>query len=125
MTEATPSGVVIEALAPDGRRTNITEGVQALYDLVIQSMDWGSGFLSMEEVVPIYDLARACGFKGWESAQAYVADEQHKVEAQAYRQANPEAARHSPYRAHAHVFSSVGRCMVWNCAEKDPHHAGA
>jgi hypothetical protein len=72
MTETTPSGVTITATAPDGTTTNITEGVQALYDGVIQSMDWGSGFWSIEEAAPIADIAHLCGFQGVEETDRYL-----------------------------------------------------
>lgn len=54
--------------------TEITEGVQVLYDHLVHSMDWGSGFLSVEDVEPILDLAETCGFKGVEDAQIYVVE---------------------------------------------------
>ena len=39
--------------AEDGTDTDITQGVQALYDLVISSMNWGSGFWSWEDALPV------------------------------------------------------------------------
>lgn len=60
---STPNGAVLLAvLHPDAEPVDVTEGVQALYDAVIGSLDWGSGFLSIEDVIPIARLARACGF---------------------------------------------------------------
>jgi hypothetical protein len=41
---------------------DVTEGVRTLYDLVISSMDWGSGFLSVEDVAGVIRVAQACGF---------------------------------------------------------------
>jgi hypothetical protein len=69
---ATPAGVTITASTPDGETRDVTEGVQVLYDLVIQSMDWGSRFLSVEDVEPILAIARFCGFKDFEEAERYV-----------------------------------------------------
>jgi hypothetical protein len=43
-------------------RTDITEGVKVLYDNVVGSMDWGSGFLGYDEELAILKLAAACGF---------------------------------------------------------------
>lgn len=56
----------------DGTETEITEGVQALYDHLIGSLDWGSGFISTEDAVPIAHLARTCDFNAWEEAEKYV-----------------------------------------------------
>jgi hypothetical protein len=58
----TPNGAKIEAVLTDGSRHDVTEAVQALYDLVVQSLDWGSGFLTVEDAVPVADIARLCGF---------------------------------------------------------------
>jgi hypothetical protein len=79
----TPAGVTITATRPDGTTLDVTLGVQVLYDLVIQSMDFGSGFLSVEEVDPIVGVAAFCGFKEFEAAERYV--EQERV---AQRQRN-------------------------------------
>lgn len=35
-------------------------------------MDWGSGFFSEEDAVPIAELAEQCGFEGVREAQRYV-----------------------------------------------------
>lgn len=77
----TPAGVVITAQAPLGETRNITEGVQVLYDMLIHSMDFGSGFLSIEDIRPIVELANFCGFKGTEEAQEYM-DSQIRAESQ-------------------------------------------
>ena len=45
-----------------GTETDVTEGVQALYDHMVQSMDWGSGFLSIEDAKGVIEVAQACGF---------------------------------------------------------------
>jgi rubrerythrin len=74
----TPAGVRIVAVAPGGEQRNVTEGVQALYDLVIQSMDWGSHFLSVDDVEPIAGLARFCGFRDLEAAEAYIRTERQE-----------------------------------------------
>lgn len=69
---ATPNGAVITAASPDGATVDLTEGVQCLYDLVINSMDWGSGFISAEEALPVAEVARACGFAQVEEVEKYV-----------------------------------------------------
>ena len=56
----------------EGTETDITEGVQAMYDLLINSADWGSGFLTMEDALPIAHLAKVCSFEKWEEAEKYV-----------------------------------------------------
>jgi hypothetical protein len=71
-SHATPAGVVITATKPDGTTVNITEGVQTLYDLTIDSMDWGSGFLTAEDAAPVVEIAKTCGFTRYEAAEAYV-----------------------------------------------------
>lgn len=47
--------------AADG--TDITEVTQLLYDLVLASMDWGSGFFSNEEIESVIDLAITMGWQ--------------------------------------------------------------
>jgi hypothetical protein len=51
---------------------DITEGVQAMYDLLVSSGNWGSGLLSSEDAVPIANLAQACQFNNWEEAVRYL-----------------------------------------------------
>jgi hypothetical protein len=46
----------------DGVVTDITEGVQILYDAMVSTLDWGSGLLDKHEVLATWALARACGF---------------------------------------------------------------
>mgnify|MGYP003421936913 CR=1 FL=1 len=46
----------------DGVVTDITEGVQILYDAMVATMDWTSGLLDRHEVLATWNLARACGF---------------------------------------------------------------
>jgi len=56
----------------DGTKTDITEGVQSMYDLLVGSMDWGSGFICLEDAIPLAHLAKACDFKAWEEAEKYI-----------------------------------------------------
>jgi hypothetical protein len=46
----------------DGSETDVTEGVQALYDHCVSSMDWGSGFLDNIDAAGIVLIAQKCGF---------------------------------------------------------------
>lgn len=52
----------ITAHGPNGE-VDITDGVQVIYDQLVGSMDWGSGFLSTEEVATIRAVAAVCGFE--------------------------------------------------------------
>lgn len=60
---------------------DVTEGVRALYDLVISSMDWGSNFLTAEDAGEVVRVAQACGFLMPEEAarafEAYARDSAH------------------------------------------------
>lgn len=67
----TPNGASIYVHHPDGELVEITEGVQVLYDLVTASMDWGSGFLSIEDVAPMLKVSDACGF-GEDDVRDYI-----------------------------------------------------
>jgi hypothetical protein len=56
----------------DGVTHDVTEAVKCLYDLVLDSMDWGSGFWSVEEAVPIGILARLCQFEKADEVERYL-----------------------------------------------------
>lgn len=125
--------MIVICRASDGSETDITEGVQTLYDMVIGSMDWGSGFLTAEDALPVVQVAKTCGFKDWQRAQDYVDDMIHSQEQarfQAERRRLSDQARAlvtgfdtargmlmGDVEAHDHVFSSVGRCM-WPCCRE-------
>lgn len=91
---ATPSGVVITATLPNGSTVNVTAGVQTLYDCVIQSMDWASGFLTIEDTLPILEIAQVCGFKGYEEAERYVENER---QTERERTCSHPSFRYEPY----------------------------
>jgi len=109
--------------ARDGdTETDVTEGVQALYDLAIGSMDFGSGFWSAEDAAPVAKLARICGFRQVEEIERYLRNQQHSEEQQQFIREHAEAVE--KYRAmsgygypvpHDHVFSSAGKCMWPYC----------
>lgn len=61
------------ARQPDGSEVDITEGVQTLYDLVLSSMDWSSGFWTVEDALPVAVVARACGFPRVDEVEQYLA----------------------------------------------------
>ena len=79
--------------AEDGTDTDITEGVQALYDLVISSMNWGSGFWSWEDALPVAQVGHLLGFAEIEEVDRYVADRKHEEERQRWINEHPEAHR--------------------------------
>lgn len=66
----------IIAHRPDGSEIDVTSEVGLVYRLLNESMDYGSGFLSIEDVTEITRLALACGFASNEEAdqqlRAYV-----------------------------------------------------
>ena len=135
--------VKIYAADPDRQlaSTDITEGVQALYDLAIHSMDYGSGFWSYEDAAPVAKLATLMGWDGADGLQQYADDQLHKTEASAWARDNGHLTYESWYESfmirqeyadgsvvaypswrlkqHEHVFSTVGRCMWHQCTEKE------
>jgi hypothetical protein len=60
-TETRPDPAVMRVTVTPGD-VDVTEGVRTLYDLVISSMNWGSGFLSIEDVEGVIRVAQTCGF---------------------------------------------------------------
>jgi hypothetical protein len=108
--------------APDGTETDITEGVQALYDLVISSMDFRSGFWTAEDAVPVAQLARLLGFEQREQIERYLAEQLHSEEQAAFWQAHP-GTRAMQTPPHDHVFSSAGRCMWGSCKAREGEDA--
>lgn len=123
----------IVARDDEGREQDVTQGVQALYDLLIHSMDWGSGMLSAEDARPIALLARACGFKHSPEAERYLREREHNEQQTEFiRKRQHEATQRSgdgwvvnvqwygtagvPLE-HEHVFSTAGRCMWLGCQE--------
>lgn len=119
MSTTTPNGVTITATKPDGTTVDVTEHVSAIYDLVIGSLDFGSGFLSYEDAVPLAELARLCGFEDSEEAERYLRNEIHRREQTEYFKTHPESAdywtRSDPRSEHEHVWSSVGECLYRMC----------
>lgn len=115
---ATPNGTVVVARDVNGNEVNVTEGVQALYDLVISSMDWGSGFWTVDDAAPVLKIAQTCGFAGFEEAQRYVDDQRQSDEQRAFLQSR-RVQSGWPGRPHDHVFSTVGRCMWPSCKETE------
>lgn len=74
---STPNGTTVWAHEPNGVQVEITEGVQVLYDLVVNGMEFGSGFLHREEVMPLLHLARLCGFGETERVESYLREVDH------------------------------------------------
>ena len=63
----------IEAHHEDGRVFDITEAVGHMYETIRGSMDWGSGFLSIEDVTQIMTVASACEFETYEQIEEQMA----------------------------------------------------
>lgn len=57
----------------DGSEVDVTESVRLVYKLLNESMDYGSGFLSIEDVTEITRLAAACGFESIPDADMQLA----------------------------------------------------
>jgi hypothetical protein len=62
----------------DGTEIDITEGVQIAYDCTVGSMDWGSGFLAVEEVDAMVRLSQACRFSDFEKIAQDVFQERQR-----------------------------------------------
>jgi len=61
--------VKIVATDDDGNRHDITDGVAVIYDAIVCSMDWGSGFLDVEQATEITKVGIACGFATIQEAE--------------------------------------------------------
>jgi hypothetical protein len=118
--QTTPNGVVLTATLPDGSVVNVTEHVSAIYDLVIGSMDFGSGFLTVEDAVPLAGAS--------DEAERYLRNERHRVEAEEYLSERVRLGDSLPaqwhsrdsFPEHEHAWSSQGLCMWRGCpAERD------
>ena len=75
----------------DGAVTDITEGVQVLYDAMVATMDWTSGLLDRSEVLATWTLASACGF-----------------DLEAYREFPCDVCQHPAYRHQAQFIAWDG-----------------
>jgi len=102
-----------------------------LYDLVISSMNFGSGFWGYEELKPVAELAKRCEFENaqivldeleaqkpyWETAhflEKYPEARQERFESW------PEDKKFLPGEGqvvHEHIFNSAGRCIWPQCNE--------
>lgn len=121
-TAATPNGTVVVARRPEGSEVNVTAGVQALYDLVISSMDWGSGFWTVEDALPVVEVADVCGFAEAAEARRYVDAQRHSEEQQRFLATVRRPIYHGGPPDHDHVWSSVGRCLWPRCSEVESDH---
>jgi hypothetical protein len=116
------NGTIIH-VSEDGKVTNVTAAVQALYDLAVGSMDYQSGFWTYEDASPVAELAERCGFEGHEGISKYARDELHKREASAWQRDNLSGGGSFGYEwrvPHEHAFSVAGRCMWPGCPEEKP-----
>ena len=105
-------------ISADGKMTNVTEGVQALYDLVISSMNWGSGFWSYEDALPVAEIAQLAGFERCDEAERYVREALHRKDSGEWQRLQAcltQAYVNGKDVPHDHVYSSAGRCMCTYC----------
>jgi len=49
-------------LTKDGETVDITRELAVMFDLVVGSMNWGSGFFDQEDMQAIIKIGQACGF---------------------------------------------------------------
>lgn len=52
-----------KVIRPDGTELDITQHLANMYDLILGSMDFGSGFFSSEDIHHIRQIQMACGFE--------------------------------------------------------------
>ena len=73
--EPAPIAETVRVIArrADGSEVDVTQSVKLVYDLLGSSMDYGSGFLSIEDVVETERLAAACGFTSYPDADKQIA----------------------------------------------------
>lgn len=57
-----------QVTAGDGEMFDITRELAVMYDAIVGSMDWGSGFLDREDVEALFRVATLCGFEVGEYA---------------------------------------------------------
>lgn len=86
---STPNGTTITANTPTGQQ-DVTLAVQCLYDLFISSMDFGSGFISVEDALPVGELAKLCGFDEDDRVTEYIVNHRLEEELQKLRLSNME-----------------------------------
>ena len=71
--DATPVTWAVHFIdGPDGQQvTDITRELRVMYDLVVTSMDFGSGFLDAEDMETLWHIAELCDFDFPEKEIAY------------------------------------------------------
>lgn len=129
------SEIKIYAEDADGNRVDITEGVQVLYDCVHASMDWGSGFLSVEDVAGILNVAQAAGFLVPEEAREQYASYAQQIagywptthlgmNAREMLMAKIKAGRHERVNCAACGEMAIYdmQAKAWEHAEPNPEH---
>lgn len=113
------------ARAADGTEADITEGVRALYDLAVSSMDFRSGFWTAEDARPVALLARQLGFPERQEIERYLREQEHWDETVRWQRSHDlpgmrQARRFGVAPPHDHVFSASGFCMWPCCKTADP-----
>jgi hypothetical protein len=80
-------------------------------------MDWGSGFWSYEDALPVGEIARLCGFEQAEEVERYIREALHAKESFEWQQQQQDMTLWQGV-PHDHVWSSAGKCMWPGCYAK-------
>lgn len=84
---------------PDGPADDITQSVAVLYEMMRRSLDWGSGFLSVEEAEHVLRIGTLCGFETVQEA----ADQMEAFKKQAERD-EENAKRMEAYKIEREIY---------------------
>lgn len=124
-----------------GDAVDVTDAMAALYDLAVNSTDYGSGFWTYEDARPVAEMAELMGWKGREEITKYRDDRLFKEEQSAWIRSTFERpypalwewptlyAQRTLTRAdgsvvvqnisvcapHGHVYGTLGKCFWPKC----------
>lgn len=110
-------GNKIVAIQEDGSQKDITEGVQICYDLLRQSLDWGSGFLDVDEVDAVIRLAHDSGFADFEELIKSVWAERRKSQLPNPRTPQPVVPGYEEWEKHKQL--AADEAVAAFAAERD------
>jgi hypothetical protein len=114
-----------------GEAVDITEGVKALYDIVLSSAEWGSDMMSWEDALDVAKIGEVCGFEEAQRVRIYsdrqrFEDEQDKFIRGLYDsdsfgvvRAKARALRCAPMVKHDHVPAFNGKCVWPGCTHTE------
>ena len=118
---------------------DITEAVQALYDLAMMGNGYGSGFWSYEDAAPVLKLAKLMDWDADDELQKYADEKLFLTERAAYLSDNDLNAEKCVegrqerlpvlggyqlvtrwrVKKHDHAYSTTGQCMWYSCDAKE------